>query len=213
MIDHCGEPEMHCDAFWLPKSVIADANAIQMPALQVHVCAENAGVGVSEWAAETNGIWQGKGCETTQQKDTKVRECVWELAQSMCIINTQGTGPEQWDLLIDCCVTRISNLAFNRPLWTWYMADKRILDGQKLEAALDEFAEAGLCSSKTRIDESRTKEKKFVNGGMYFIAPMLPWLLLMLSRFKRCRGRNLRSPVFAHQGTLRRLNWFPRRAI
>jgi len=47
---------MQCDAFSLPKSVVADANTIQMPTLQLHVSAENAGVGVSQLAAETMGI-------------------------------------------------------------------------------------------------------------------------------------------------------------
>jgi len=64
-----------------------------------------AGVGVSEWAAETMGIWQDKGGLTTQQIENKVMECVWEIAQSMRIINKQGAGPKQWDLLINCCVT------------------------------------------------------------------------------------------------------------
>jgi hypothetical protein len=78
---------MYCDAFWLPKSVIADANTIQMPTLQVRVWAENIGVGVSQWAAETMGIWQDKGGLTTQWIDDKVMECVWEISQSMSIIN------------------------------------------------------------------------------------------------------------------------------
>jgi hypothetical protein len=99
---------MKCDAFWLPKSVVADANTIQMPTLQVRVRAENAGVGVSQWAAEPRGIWQNKGGLTTQRIDNTVRERIWEIAQSMSIIDKQGAGPERWALLIDCCVTRIS---------------------------------------------------------------------------------------------------------
>jgi hypothetical protein len=78
---------MSCDAFWLLKSVIADAHTIQMPTLQVRVWAENAGVGVSHWAVETMEIWQDMGGLTTQQIDNKVRERVWEIAQSMSIIN------------------------------------------------------------------------------------------------------------------------------
>jgi hypothetical protein len=58
----------------LLKSVIADGNTIQMLPLQVRIWAENAGVGVSQWAAETMGIWQDKGGLTTQQMDNKVRE-------------------------------------------------------------------------------------------------------------------------------------------
>jgi hypothetical protein len=57
---------MECHTFWLLKSVVTDANTIQMPTLQVRVWAENAGVGVSLWAAETMGIWQDKGGLTTQ---------------------------------------------------------------------------------------------------------------------------------------------------
>jgi len=57
---------MQCDVFWLPKSVVADANTIQMLTLHVHVWAKNAGVGVSQWVAETMGIWQEKGGLTTQ---------------------------------------------------------------------------------------------------------------------------------------------------
>jgi len=61
------------------------------------------------------GIWQDKGGLTTQQIDKKVRERVCEIAQYMSIINKQGTGPKQWDLLIDHCVTQISELESKRP--------------------------------------------------------------------------------------------------
>jgi len=76
-----------------------------MPTLQVPVWAENAGVGVSQWAADTMGIWQDEGGLTTQRMDHKVREHVWEISQSMSIINNQGACPEQWSFLIDRCVT------------------------------------------------------------------------------------------------------------
>jgi hypothetical protein len=183
-----------------------------MPTLQVRVWAENAGVGVSQWAAETMGIWQDKGGLTTQRMDNKVRERVWEIAQSMSIINKQGAGPEQWDLLIDRCVTRISELESKRPLWKRYMADKTNLDGQKLKAALDEFAEVGLRRRKNRLEETPTKKRKLVHVGMYFIAPML-LLLFLMCRSRRRRGRNLGSQVFADKGALRRLERFPCRAI
>ena len=52
-----------------------------MQTLQVRVWAENTGVGVSQWAAETVGIWQDKSGLKTQQIDNKVRERVWEIAQ------------------------------------------------------------------------------------------------------------------------------------
>jgi hypothetical protein len=79
----------------LPKSVIADDNTIQMPAGQVCNWATNAGVGVSQWTAETMGIWQDMGALTTQWIDNKVMERIWEIAKSMRIINKQGTSPEQ----------------------------------------------------------------------------------------------------------------------
>jgi hypothetical protein len=85
--------------------------------LQVRVWAENTGVGVSQWAAETMGIWQNQGGLKTQQIDNKLSESVWEIAQSMSIINKQGASFEQWDLLLDCCITRISDVESRRPLW------------------------------------------------------------------------------------------------
>jgi hypothetical protein len=115
-----------------------------MLTIQVCVWAENAGVGVSQCSAETIGIWQDTGGLTTQWIDNNVREHVWEIAQSMSIINRQGAGPEQWDLLIDSCVTRITKLESKRPLWKRFMADKTNLDGQKLNPALDKFVEVGL---------------------------------------------------------------------
>jgi len=176
-----------------------------MPTLQVRVWAENAGVGVTQWAAETMGIWQDKGGLTTQRIDNNVRERDWEIAQSMSIINKQGAGPEQWDLLIDCCITQISELESKRPLWKRYMADKTNFDGQKLKAALDEFAEVGHCRRKNRLEETLIKKRKLVHDGIYFIAPMLLLLFLMMCRSRRRRGRNLRSQVFTHKGALRRL--------
>jgi hypothetical protein len=57
-----------------------------MPTLQVRVWAENAGVGVSQWAAETMGIWQDNGGLMTQRMDNKGRERIWEIAQSLSIM-------------------------------------------------------------------------------------------------------------------------------
>jgi len=88
-----------------------------MPTLQVSVWAENAGVGVSQWPAETMGISQDKGGLTIQRMDNKVRDCVWEIAQSRGIIIKLGAGPEQGDLRINRSVTGISELEFKRPLW------------------------------------------------------------------------------------------------
>jgi len=153
-----------------------------MPTLEVRVWAENAGVGVSQWGAEIMGIWQDKGGLTTQRIDNKVREHFWEIAWSRSIINKQGAGPEQWDLLIDRCITRISELESKRPLWKQYMADKTNLDGQKIKAALDEFAEVVLCRKMNMLEETPTKKWKLVPVGMYFIAPMLLLLFLMMCR-------------------------------
>jgi len=75
------------------------------------------------------GNWQEKGGVTIQWKDNKVWEHIWEIAQSMTISNKQGTGPEQWDLLIHHSNTLISDLASGRPLWNSYMADKTFLNG------------------------------------------------------------------------------------
>jgi hypothetical protein len=136
---------MECDNFWLLKSVIADANTIQMPTLQVCVWANNATVGVSQWAAETMGIWQDQGGLTTQRMDGIVRVRDGAIAQFMSIINEEGTRPEQWDLLIDCCVARISDPDSNTHLWEPYIVHKTNLDGQKLKAALDEVVEVVLC--------------------------------------------------------------------
>jgi len=158
-----------------------------MPTLQVRVWAENASVGVSQWAADTMGIWQDKGGLTTQRMDNNVRERICEIDQSMSIINKQGTGPEQWDLLIDHCVTPMSELESKRPLSKRYMADKNNLNGQKLKPALGEFTEVGLFRRKNRLEETPTKKMKLVNFGMYFIAPMLLSIFLMMSRSRRRR--------------------------
>jgi VanZ family protein len=167
-----------------------------MPTLQVRVWAQNAAVGVSQWAAETMGIWQDKSGLTTQRMDNEVRERVWEITHFMSIINKQGAGPEECNLLIDHCVTRISELESKRPLWKRYMADKNNLNGQKLKAALDEFEEVGLPQRKNRLQETPAKTRKLLHIGMYFIAPMLLLLLLMMCRSRRRRGRNLGSQVF-----------------
>jgi hypothetical protein len=89
----------------LLKSVIADVIPLQIATLQARIWAENACVAVRQWAAETMGIAQDKRGLTTQRINNKVRERVWVIAQSMSIINKQGASPEQWNLLIDRCVT------------------------------------------------------------------------------------------------------------
>jgi len=154
------------------------------------------------------GIRQDKGGLKTQRMDNKVRECVWDIAQSMSIINKQGAGPEQWDLLIDRCLNGITKLQSKRPLWERYMTDKTNLDGQKLKEAQDEFTEVGLCRRKNRLEETPTKKRKLVHLGIYFIAPMLLLLFLTMLRSRKQRGRNLGSQVFTDKGALQHLEQF-----
>ena len=71
-------------------------------------------------------------------------EHVWEIAQTTSTGYKLGAGPQPSDLLLHRCVIQITHLPFEWPLWEWYMADKTMLDGQKLKAALDQFAEGGL---------------------------------------------------------------------
>ena len=184
-----------------------------MLTLKVRVWAENAGVGVSQWAAETMGISQDKGGLTTQWIDNDVREHVWEIAQSMSIINEHGAGPEQWDLLIDRCITHISDLPSKRPLRKRYMADMTNLAGQNLKAALPEFSAVGLCWTKNCLDEILTKKRQLLHFGMYFIAPMVMLLFPMMGWYRRRRGRNLLSQVFTDKGALLHLDRFRCQAI
>jgi len=78
---------------------------IQMATLQVRVGAANAGVAVSQWVAESMGIWNDMGGLTTQWIDNTVRKRIREIAQSMSVIIKQGQDSKYWDLLIKCCVT------------------------------------------------------------------------------------------------------------
>jgi len=184
-----------------------------MPTLQVRVCAENAGVGDSRWAPETIRTGQDTGGLTTRQIYNKVRECVWEIAQSMSSINKEGAGPELWDVLIDRWVTGICDLDSKRPLCTRYMADKTNLAGQIIKAAPDELAEVGLYQMKIRPKDTVTKERNVMHIGMYFIAPMLLLLFRMMCRYRRRWGRNRGSQVFTSRGGLRCVGRFPCWAI
>ena len=82
------------------------------------------------------------------------------------------------------------------------MADNTNLDGQKLKAALVQLAEIGLRQRKNRLELTPTKTRKPVHVGMYFIAPMLLLLFLMLCRSRERRGKNLGSQVIATKGAL-----------
>jgi hypothetical protein len=65
------------------------------------------------------------------------------------------------------------------------MADKTNLDGQKLNEALDKFAEVGLHQTKNRLEDTTIKKRKLVHVGMYFITLMLLLLFLMMCRSRR----------------------------
>ena len=184
-----------------------------MPTLQVRPLAENAGVGGSQWAAETMGIWQGKGGLTTQQDDDQVREGVWEIAPYKSFSNTQRAGPKQWDHLIEHRVAHICDVASTRPLWKQYLADKTNLRGQKLREALDEFADDSLDLRTNWSYKTPTKKSKFVHVGVYFIAPMPLSLMLVMCRYRRRCGTNLGSQVISYEGASPRLHQIPCRAI
>ena len=157
-----------------------------MPTVQgPGVWAENAGVGVSQWAAKTMGIGQEKSGLTTQQINIKVRERVREIAQSMSIINKQGARPERWDLQFDRCVTRTSDLTTTRPLWNRYMADTTNLDVQKLKPALTKFTVVGLRRMENRLDATLTEKRTILPVYMYLITPMLLFFFLMMRRHIR----------------------------
>lgn len=47
---------------------------------------------------------------------------------------------------------------------------------------LDEFVEVGIHQWKNTIDETLTRKKMFLYIGMHFIALILLWLLLIMSR-------------------------------
>jgi len=79
----------------LPRSVIPEANTIQLPTQQACLWAENSGVGVSKWPAETMGIWQEKWGLTTQWMDNQVRECIWKIILSIIISNKLGDSPKK----------------------------------------------------------------------------------------------------------------------
>lgn len=180
------------NACLLPQSVIADVDSIQMPTLQVCVWAETAGIGVSQLGAEAMRIWQEKSDLTTQQIKDNVRERIFDITQSMSIINKQGPGSAEWDLLINHFITQICNLATVLPLWILYMPPETDLDGQKLRPLLDEFTAVGFRRRKLRLYKTPTGKRKLVYIGMYYITPMLYLILPMMWKFSRQWGRYLR---------------------
>lgn len=101
---------MYCHVIWFLKSVAADPNTIQIQILQVCLGAENALVGVTQWAADTIQIWHDTSAFTTQWIDRKVMKGIWVITQSMSISNMKCTNSEQLDFLIDHSISSISNL-------------------------------------------------------------------------------------------------------
>jgi hypothetical protein len=71
----------------MPKSVIPDGNTVQMASRHVHVSVGYAGVGVTQRATDATGIWQDNDSLPTQPMDIKVREIIWEIAQSIHTID------------------------------------------------------------------------------------------------------------------------------
>jgi len=131
------------------------------------------------------GIWHDKGSLKTQQIDNKVRERICEIAQSISIMDKDGAGPEQWDRLIECCISQFSDLVSKSPLGQQYMADKTNLDGQKLKAALDKFVESGVHEGNNMLYETATRKWNLVHIGVYFISPMWLLLFMMMGRYRR----------------------------
>jgi len=141
--------------------------------------------------------------------DNKVGEHIWEIAQSISVINKQNAGPKAWNLLIDCSVTRISHLASQRLLWKWYVADKTNTNGYKLKTALREFTDNGLCLRMNRIHETPTKMWQAIYIVIYFNIPMLLLLFLMMCEYRRRQGTNLRLQIVPNTGALGSIAWFP----
>jgi hypothetical protein len=125
----------------VPKSVVTNAHTIEILTLQLRFWAENTGVGVSQLAAATMGIPQNMSGWTTQRIDNTVRDHVWVILQSICIITKHVSGTEQWDLLFDYCITQTSDPESKITLWKRYIAEETNFAHQKLKVALDEFAE------------------------------------------------------------------------
>jgi hypothetical protein len=88
------------------------------------------------------------------------------------------------------------------------MADKTHFNGPKHKAALDEFAEVGVCGRKNGVECTLMKMRMLMHFSMYLSAPMSHFLFLMMCRSRRRQGRNLGSQVFANQGVLQCLDRF-----
>ena len=65
------------------------------------------------------------------------------------------------------------------------MPDKTILDGPKLNTALNEFVDVGLHRWDNRLEDSPCKKRKLVHISRYFIAPLHFLVFLMSCRYRR----------------------------
>jgi hypothetical protein len=150
---------------------------------------------------------------TPQWKNCKLREQTWEIVQSMSISTIQHTVQEQRDLLLERCITLMSDLISKRLLWKWYMADKTHLNHQKLKAACDKINEVGIHRETNSIDKTSSTMWKFTHVGMTFIALKLRLLFFTMCKFRKHQERILRSQVITYNGAFRRLNRYPSLAI
>jgi hypothetical protein len=64
------------------------------------------------------------------------------------------------------------------------MAYKQNLEGWKLNAAVDEFAEVSHYRKPNRINDSLIKKRKFEHNVMYFSTPILVRCVLKICRYR-----------------------------
>jgi len=93
------------------------------------------------------------------------------------------------------------------------MTDNSNLDGQKLNTAVDELVEDGLCQWKNWLKVTPPLPRKLVHIGRYFIVLMLQLLFLMMCIYRSPRERNLWAQVFAENSALWRCDQFPSKVI
>jgi len=82
------------------------------------------------------------------------------------------------------------------------MADKTILNGRKLKPVLDEFRVVALHPMENRIDVTPATKRPLFNVGMYFIAPMLALVFLILCKLPRWSSGHWSSPIMPCSNTL-----------
>jgi hypothetical protein len=93
------------------------------------------------------------------------------------------------------------------------MADRKIIVGQKLKTAHQDFLAVIHCWRKHAIDETPTIMRNFVPIDLYFIAQMPLILFMVMCRYRWRYGRILHSLVFAHKGASWLFHQFPCRVM